>query len=77
MAATTTPSTATPLADRGATVAYTAQPRTLAERLRYLRQDAARILAAPEAFTPAERSWAMDMLDAGAPAATAETRKSA
>lgn len=50
----------------GATVAFTASPRTLAERLQFLVADANRILARPEAFMLAERRWAHDMLSAPA-----------
>jgi hypothetical protein len=50
----------------GATVAFTASPRTLAERLQFLVADAKRILARPEAFTLAEIRWAHDMLSAPA-----------
>jgi hypothetical protein len=38
-------------------------PKTLPERLAWLRGDARRILAAPEQFKPEEVRWAKDMLD--------------
>jgi hypothetical protein len=38
-------------------------PKTLAERLDWLRGDAKRILAAPEQFRADEVQWAKDMLD--------------
>jgi hypothetical protein len=37
-------------------------PKTLAERLEWLRADARRILSAPEAFKAEEVQWARDML---------------
>jgi hypothetical protein len=47
-------------------VGYTASPHTLRERMQFLIADAKRILANPTAFTPAERSWAADMLASAA-----------
>jgi hypothetical protein len=63
--ATTTAAPPTPPADRGSPNGFVAVPRTLAERLAYLREDAARILARPVAFLAEEIAWAEDMLRAG------------
>jgi hypothetical protein len=63
VATTTTPPTTAPPADRGAPVAFLAQPKTLVERLQYLRRDAARILRAPDRHRADEVRWAHDMLD--------------
>ena len=59
--ATTTPSTA----DRGTPDGYVAGPRTLAERLRRLREDAVRILQQPNLYHADEVRWAHDMLHTG------------
>jgi hypothetical protein len=61
-----------PPADRGTPLAYTAYPRTLSERLQYLRLDARRILANPGSHTRAELLWARDMV--AAPASTEARR---
>lgn len=42
---------------------YYASPKTLAERIAYLEQEARRILAAPDTHTPEEIQWAHLMLD--------------
>jgi hypothetical protein len=46
----------------GAPTAFTAGPKTMAERMRYLLAEAQAIVARPEAFRPEEIAWAMDML---------------
>jgi hypothetical protein len=61
-------------AHRGSPTGYTAVPRTLAERMDFLRRDAERILARPEAYRVEEIAWACDMVAAAPPAGNAETR---
>lgn len=60
----TTPSTHTPPADRGAPTAFVAGPKTLQERLRFLEQDARRILRSMESHRAEEIAWAKAMMDA-------------
>jgi hypothetical protein len=62
--ATTTPSTTNTPADRRAPSAYLAQPHSLAERLRWLELDAARIVRDPTSHAPEVVQWASDMLAA-------------
>jgi hypothetical protein len=49
-------------ADRGAPGGYVASPHTLLERLRFLREDAERILAQPESYRTDELQWARVMV---------------
>jgi hypothetical protein len=55
----------TTIADRDTPGLFVARPRTLRERMRYLEEEARRILVRPEAFTLGERQWPEDMLRAG------------
>ena len=57
------------------TVPHYSEGKTKAERMKYLEQDARRILAAPEKHTAAELRWARDMLAAPNPGKSEASRQ--
>lgn len=74
MATTTPAAPPNPPADRGSPCGFVARPRTLRERMEYLRLDAERILARPDRYQADEDRWARASLRVDLPRSTRRKR---